>query len=88
MAQVPQLLLLAQQEDQLLPALAALVKGITTYLVDQKAANESQLITATLAAIYAIYSSLEANSKEMELVAVRLVPPLLKVSVSRVVSSK
>ena len=31
----------------------------TTYLVDQKAANESQLITATLAAIYAIYSSLE-----------------------------
>jgi len=84
LSKVPQLLLLAQQEDQLLPALAALVKGITTYLVDQKAANESQLITATLAAIYAIYSSLEANSKEMELVAVRLVPPLLKATEKKV----
>ena len=85
---MPQLLLRAQQEDQLLATLAALIKGITTVLVGQQAANENQLIAAALAAIYAIYSSLEAQSKEMELVVAGLVPPLLKVSVSRVVSSE
>ena len=87
MAQVPHLLLQAQEEDQLLATLAALVKGITAIL-RPAASNENQLIAAALAAIYAIYSSLEAHSKEMELVAAGLVPPLLKVSVSRVVSSK
>ena len=80
---MPQLLLRAQQEDQLLATLAALIKGITTVLVGQQAANENQLIAAALAAIYAIYSSLEAHSKEMELVAAGLVPPLLKVSVCK-----
>jgi hypothetical protein len=49
--------------------------------VGKTAANESQLIAAALAAIYAIYSSLEPNSNEMELVAAWLVPDLLKVSV-------
>ena len=81
MAQVPHLLLQAQEEDQLLATLAALVKGITAIL-RPAASNENQLIAAALAAIYAIYSSLEAHSKEMELVAAGLVPPLLKVSVS------
>ena len=62
-------------------ALAALTKGISSALVGKTAANESQLIAAALAAIYAIYSSLEPNSNEMELVAAWLVPDLLKVSV-------
>ena len=84
---MPHLLLQAQEEDQLLATLAALVKGITAIL-RPAASNENQLIAAALAAIYAIYSSLEAHSKEMELVAAGLVPPLLKVSVSRVVSSE
>ena len=87
MAQVPHLLLQAQHEDQLLATLAALVKGITAIL-RPAASNENQLIAAALAAIYAIYSSLEAHSKEMELVAAGLVLPLLKVTVSRVVSSE
>jgi hypothetical protein len=73
---VPQLLLRAQ-----MAALAALTKGISSVLVGKTAANESQLIAAALAAIYAIYSSLEPNSNEMELVAAWLVPDLLKVSV-------
>ena len=76
---MPHLLLRAQHEDQLLATLAALVKGITAIL-RPAASNENQLIAAALAAIYAIYSSLEAHSKEMELVAAGLVPPLLKVS--------
>ena len=79
MAQVPHLLLQAQDEDQLLATLAALVKGITAIL-RPAASNENQLIAAALAAIYAIYNSLEANSNEMELVAATLVPSLLKVS--------
>jgi len=83
LASVPQLLLQAQQEDQLLATLAALVKGITTVL-EPKAANENQLIAAALAAIYAIYNSLEANSNEMELVAATLVPSLLKATDKKV----
>jgi hypothetical protein len=71
----------AQKEDQLMAALAALTKGISSVLVGKTAANESQLIAAALAAMYAIYSSLEPNSNEMELVAAWLVPDLLKVSV-------
>ena len=76
---MPHLLLQAQDEDQLLATLAALVKGITAIL-RPAASNENQLIAAALAAIYAIYNSLEANSNEMELVAATLVPSLLKVS--------
>lgn len=84
LAEVPQLLLRAQKEDQLMAALAALTKGISSALVGKTAANESQLIAAALAAIYAIYSSLEPNSNEMELVAAWLVPDLLKATEKKV----